>query len=135
MPDGKDRPDIRSAWGMIAMQRKYIPIALANYIPVLCAFLFFRNPNLAWLLFIISQIWLTISNYKAADSKFTLAFFQVNLLISTMIANTLLTHLYYSKISSDSETLAVGNLVLVLGAVFVLILSLISILLKKEPSE
>ncbi len=117
------------------MQRKYILIALANYIPVLCAFIFFRNPNLAWLLFIISQIWLTVSNYKAADSKFTLAFFQVNLLISTMIANALMAHLYYSKISSDSETLAVGNFVLVLGAVFVLILSLISILLKKEPSE
>ncbi len=116
------------------MQRKYILIALANYFPVLCACIV-HNPNLAWLLFIISQILLIFLNYKAADDKFSLAFLNINLLISTVIANVLLTHLYSSNISSDSETLAVGNLALVIGAIFVLILSVISILLKKEKSE
>ncbi len=116
------------------MQRKYILIALANYIPVLCACIV-RNPNLAWLLFMISQILLVFLNYKAADDKFSLAFLNFNLLISTIIANALLTHLYSSNVSSDSETLAVGSLALVIGAIFVLILSLISILLKKETSE
>ena len=117
------------------MQRKYILIALANYIPVLCACILFRNPNLAWLLFIISQILLICLNHKAADDKFSLAFLNINLLISTIIANALLTHLYSSNISSDSETLAVGNLALVIGVIFVLILSVISISLKKEKSE
>ncbi len=116
------------------MQRKYILIALANYIPVLCACIV-RNPNLVWLLFIISQILLICLNHKAADSRFTLAFLHVNLLISTVIANALLTHLYSSNISSDSMTLALGNFALAIGVIFVLILSLISLLLKKEKPE
>ena len=113
---------------------------IANYILVLWACLFYSFGSslgfpVVWPLFIISQILLVVLNYRAADDKFALAFLSVNLVISTVAANMLFTHLYYSNISSDSGTLDLGNLALAVGVVFVAVLSLISILVKKGRPE
>lgn len=113
------------------MQKKYVFAALANFIPVLCGCLLFRGgAPLLWPLFIILQIILTCINYGVSDRKSDVLFLSSQLLISTIIANLLLTHLYYALISSDDETLIVGYAGGRVGVIFVLVLSLISLGMK-----
>ena len=113
------------------MQKKYILVTLANYIPVLCGCLLFRGgAPLLWPLFIIMQILLVSLNYSTAKGILGVLFLNANLTVSTIIANWLFTHLYYTLISSDSETLIVGYVGGEIGTIFVLVLSLISVLIK-----
>ncbi len=115
---------------------KFIAITLANYLPVLCACLFYKGgAPVEWKLCIILQILLVVLNYIFSSKKSVLTFYNVNLFISTILANALSTYLYYCNVSSDSETPAVGMFGLIVGAIFVFILSLISILLKRKKSE
>ena len=112
---------------------KYIFVTLANYIPVLCACLFYEGGGpLMWPIFIVAQIILIVLNHILSSKKMELIFYDVNLIISTIIANGLSTYLYYWNISSDSETPAVGQLGLMVGVIFVLILTFISVLLKRK---
>lgn len=124
-------------FGGYAMRKsKYILVTFSNYILVLCAYLFYRGGALTvWSLCIMLQIVLTILNYKTANGSKSLAVLCANHLLSTIIANKLSTNLYYNNISSDGLTLAVGDLGLIVGSVFVFILSLISIFLKKRKSK
>ena len=113
------------------MQKKYILVTLANYIPVLCGCLLFRGgAPLLWPLFIIMQILLVSLNYSTANGKLGVLFLNANLLVSTIAANWLFVYLYYTLISSDSETVIVGYVGGEIGAIFVLVLSLISVLIK-----
>lgn len=115
---------------------KFIAITLANYVPVLCACLFYKGgAPVEWSLYIMLQIILIVLNYKFSNKRLDLSFFNANLFISTIIANVLGTYLYYCNVSSDPETPIVGELGLIVGAIFVFILSLISILLKRKKSE
>ena len=115
---------------------KFIAITLANYVPVLCACLFYKGgAPVEWLLYIMLQIVLIVLNYALSNKRLELSFFNVNLFISTILANALSTYLYYHNVSSDSETPAVGELGVIVGAIFVFVLSLISILLKRKKSE
>lgn len=86
---------------------KYILAILANYIPVLWAYIFYSiGAGIDWSLFIISQILLVTLNHKITKSKLALLFLHANLLVSTIVANWLSTHLYYTNISSDDETVS-----------------------------
>lgn len=110
---------------------KYILAILANYIPVLWAYIFYSiGAGTDWSLFIISQILLVTLNHKITKSKLALLFLHVNLLVSTIVANWLSTHLYYTNISSDDETLLVGNLGLKVGVIFVILMSTFSLLIR-----
>ena len=110
---------------------KYILAILANYIPVLWAYIFYSiGAGIDWSLFIISQILLVTLNHKITKSKLALLFLHANLLVSTIVANWLSTHLYYTNISSDDETLLVGNLGLKVGVIFVILMSTFSLLIR-----
>lgn len=110
---------------------KYILAILSNYIPVLWAYILYSGgAATVWSLFITSQILLVTSNHKITKNKLALLFLHVNLLVSTIVANWLSTHLYYTNISSDDETLLVGILGLKVGAVFVILMSTFSLLIR-----
>lgn len=109
---------------------KYVPAAIANYIPVLCACLFYRIGFYIWPVFIILQILIVILNHKIADSKSMLLILHANLLISTFAANWLSARLYYMNISSDAETLIAGMATISVGVLFIILLSAISLLIR-----
>lgn len=114
---------------------KYLKISLVNYALVLCACLFYKGGALLeWSIYITVQILLTVFNHILSSKKTELIFYSANLVISTILANALATYLYYRNISSDSETLLVGELGLIVGVIFVVILSLVSMLIKKKKS-
>ena len=118
------------------MRLKYVIATAANYIPALCACLFFRGGGpVMFPLLIALQIILTLLNFFIANSKKPMIFLSANLFVSTIIANVLSTYLYYTNISSDSETILVGEWATIIGAGFVFILSLIFILLKRNRME
>lgn len=115
---------------------KNISVTLANYIPVLAACLFYKGgAPVEWPLYIVLQVLLVILNFIIANKRSMLIFFNINLLISTVIANKLSVYLYYTNISSDGMTLTIGDLGLIVGVVFVLIISLVSVLLKKKNTK
>ncbi|MBQ6558989.1 MAG: hypothetical protein IJL81_06430 [Clostridia bacterium] len=118
------------------MKKKIVAISLLNYIPVLLSVLLFRfGAPLLWPVFIISQVVLIIINFVLSRKKSELIIYSINLLLSTVIANALLTYLYYHIVSDDAETIMVGELGLFVGAVFVFVLSLIFILFKRNKTE
>lgn len=117
---------------MKTTKTKYVLVLLANYVLVLCACLFYRFSiaQYMWPIFIVLQIIFVILNHMVTNNKSALLVLHANLLISTIAANWLFTHLYFTRISSDDETLIVGTAGLVYGAILVVILSMISFLIR-----
>lgn len=116
--------------------RKRIALTLANYIPVLCAYLFYQfGGPVIGPIFIACQLLISVLNYRCSGTKSELIYYCVNLVLSTIIANVLSTYFYYHRISSDTETLLVGGAALRIGLILVLAISIYSICLKKKRSE
>lgn len=112
---------------------KFTAAVIINYSLVLLACIFYRGgAPLGWAICFWGQIFLTVFNFKVSLKRSELAILGANLLVSTVAANALSTYLYYSNISPDLETILVGRLVTVVSAVFVCIISLIELFIKKE---
>lgn len=110
---------------------KYTLALLANYIPVFIAYVLYELGIDIGLVVFCFQILLWCLNYDVSKSRFSLAFLNLNLLISTYISFGLSTTLYYNNISSDGLTLAIGQLIQLIGSIFVLVVSVILVLVKK----
>ena len=86
------------------MRLKYVIATAANYIPALCACLFFRGGGpVMFPLLIALQIILTLLNFFIANSKKPMIFLSANLLVSTIIANVLSTYLYYTNMAMTTH--------------------------------
>lgn len=107
---------------------------LANYVLVLLACTLYGVGFGTALLFLVLQPVLTAVNYIASEKTWQLIVLSVHLLISTLIANYMSVQLYYQNISSDSETLLVGKYAIIIGCVYVIILSAITIGIKAARS-
>ena len=109
---------------------KYVSVFFLNYLIVLMSITMYQGGAALDFTFIPIQFLTVYLNYKVSSNIIGLGFLNLNLLASTIIANKLVTYLYYNNISSDSETLAVGSLCLIVGIVYILILAIISIVVK-----
>ena len=107
---------------------------LANYVLVLLACTLYGVGFGTALLFLVLQPVLTAVNYIASEKTWQLIVLSVHLLISTLIANYMSVQLYYQNISSDSGTLLVGKYAIIIGCVYVIILSAITIGIKAARS-
>ncbi len=103
---------------------------IINYIPVLFSLFFYNTGYRLFPVLIILQSALIIANFAFSDSLKQHRFLSINLLISTIIANILITMLYYNNISSDHGTLLVGNYAIAIGSVSVALISLIAMSIK-----
>ncbi len=109
-------------------KREFILLTLAHYLPVLCAVLFYRGGGLLlWPLFLILQGGLISLDERRCPTRKLLAFFCGNLLVSTALAHVLSTWLYYTRVSSDFMSKAVGSVGLHLGILVVLVLSAVAL--------
>ena len=103
----------------------------ANYSLVLLAFLGFRlGFGISVIFFLFCQPALVFANFYFSQKVWQLSLLSVHLLISTIIANMASTQLFYTFISSDPETLLVGQLEVQVGIVYVAVLSAIAIIVK-----
>lgn len=103
---------------------------ITNYISVLLSATLFSLGYLLFPILIFTQLVWTIVNYFVSENIKQQIVLSINLLISTIIANCLLTFLYMSNISADSGTLHVGRIALTCGVIYVAVISAIAILIK-----
>ena len=109
---------------------------MANYLLVLFAVLLYRLGGMLYIpVVLIAQSILTVANYSVAKKTSHLIILSVNLLISTIIANVTDIYLYMQNISADSETLLIGKYMVVIGAIFVVVISVIAICVKSNASK
>ncbi|HCA05090.1 MAG TPA: hypothetical protein DEO32_04230 [Ruminococcaceae bacterium] len=115
---------------------KFIAMNMANYLLVLFAVLLYRLGGMLYIpVVLIAQSILTVANYSVAKKTSHLIILSVNLLISTIIANVTDIYLYMQNISADSETLLIGKYMVVIGAIFVVVISVIAICVKSNAGK
>ena len=110
----------------------YIVTLILNYILILFSVLFYRGGSpLIEPILLISQGILTIINCIVSRNQIQFAILAANLLASTIVANIVATLLYYHNISADDGTLLVGRWEVIIGCIYVAIISGIALLIKK----
>lgn len=110
----------------------YIITLILNYILILFSVLFYRGGSpLIEPVLLISQGILTIINCIVSRNQIQFAILAANLLASTIVANIVATLLYYHNISADDGTLLVGRWEVIIGCIYVAIISGIALLIKK----
>lgn len=110
----------------------FIVTLILNYILILFSVLFYRGGSpLIEPVLLISQGILTIINCIVSRNQIQFAILSANLLASTIVANIVATQLYYHNISADSETLLVGRWEVIIGCIYVAIISGLALLIKK----
>lgn len=108
---------------------------IGNYVLVLLAFLGFRlGAGISVIFFIFCQPALVLTNYFVSQKVWQLAVLSGHLLISTIIANMASIQLYYKFVSSDSETLLVGQVAVQIGIIYVIFISVIAIIVYSVVS-
>ena len=110
----------------------YIVTLILNYSLILFSVLFYRGGSpLIEPVLLISQGILTIINCIVSRNQIQFAILAANLLASTIVANIVATLLYYHNISADDGTLLVGRWEVIIGCIYVAIISGIALLIKK----
>lgn len=110
----------------------YIVTLILNYILILFSVLFYRGGSpLIEPVLLMSQGILTIINCIVSRNQIQFAILAANLLASTIVANIVATLLYYHNISADDGTLLVGRWEVIIGCIYVAIISGIALLIKK----
>ncbi len=86
----------------------------------------------AWiqLMFPILQIIINSTNYRLTTKVISFVFLNMAMLISSIVSILISTQLYYTNISSDSGTLSVGYSFAQIAFVFVVLMTLISIVCR-----
>lgn len=108
---------------------------ISNYVLVLLsALLFSIGYRLFPILIIVQLIW-TILNYFVSENTKQQLILSINLLISTILANCISVFLYMKNISADSGTLYIGKIALLIGIIYVFIISAIAILIKYNRTK
>lgn len=114
----------------------YIVTLILNYSLILFSVLFYRGGgSLIEPVLLLSQGILTIINCIVSRNLIQFAILSANLLVSTIVANIVATQLYFQNISADDETLIFGWWALIIGCIYVVIISILAILLKKIISK
>lgn len=114
----------------------YIVTLILNYSLVLFSALFYRGGALIlYPLFLMSQFVFVIINCLISRKVYQFTILSVNLLISTIIANNVFSQLYSKNICGGSEAELVYRYALTFGCIYVVIISVLAILLKKIISK
>lgn len=114
----------------------YIVTLILNYSLILFSALLYRGGALIlYPLFLMSQCVFVIINCLISRKIYQFTILSVNLLISTIIANNVFSQLYSKNICGGSEAELVDRYALTFGCIYVVIISVLAILLKKIISK
>ncbi len=113
----------------------FVAMNIINYVLVLFSVLFYTLGYRVFPIFICTQLALTVVNHAVSENLKQQGILSINLLISTIAANILLTFLYMNNISADSGTLLVGKYAVVIGIIFVALSSLIAMSIKYKTNK
>lgn len=110
--------------------KKYILALLLNVTPFLLSCFLYEGGIAISLIFPALQLLLNTVNYKWTRRILSFVILNLAMLVSSITSIKINTLLYYNNISSDSETLAVGSFEVLVCFVFILLMTLISIVCK-----
>lgn len=114
----------------------YIVTLILNYSLILFSVLFYRGGALIiYPILLMSQCVFVIINCLISRKVYQFTILSVNLLISTIIANNVFSQLYSKNICGGSEAELVYRYALTFGCIYVVIISVLAILLKKIISK
>lgn len=105
--------------------RRFWLTLITNYAQLLPALLLYRMGAGIWFVLLLIQSGISQLNARAAGSGWSVVFLTLNHVISTAAAHKLSNLLYYTHVSSDYMTLAVGNLGMVGGMVLVVVMAIV----------
>ncbi len=114
----------------------FIVMNIVNYVLVVLACLLWRGGSpVTAPLFLVLQPVLVIANLFVSQKDWQFFVLSVHLLISTIAANAIGGLLYYWNIAPGSETLLVCKYEVAIGEIYVIILSIGAILIKRWLKE
>ena len=114
----------------------YIVTLILNYILILFSVLFYRGGALIlYPMLLMSQGILAVINCLISRKIYQFTILSLNLLISTIIANIVFSQLYSKNICGGSEAELFYRYALTFGCIYVDIISVLAILLKKIISK
>ncbi|MBE7032536.1 MAG: hypothetical protein E7401_06200 [Ruminococcaceae bacterium] len=112
------------------MNKKYIVALILNIIPFFLSCLLYEGGIAISIMFFILQILINSLNYKWTNKITSYLFLNSVMLISSITSNKIITQLYYTNVSSDNGTLAVGDFEIKFTLAFILLMTLIGIVLR-----
>ena len=111
---------------------KYFLLFVISVLPVsLSFFLYSLGVRLSIMLFILYILLIFLYN-RIFKKRIHMSLYCAFTILSYIAADLTITHLYYNRISSDSETLLVGNAGTQFFAIILTLLSISYIIAKKE---
>ena len=115
------------------MNKKYLYVTLANYLPILCACvgLFLKGGAFAVIPFLLAvHIFLLFLDCHAADKISSLLFFYSNFLAATIIAYALFIYLESTYAIHEESTYIVGYALIWLETKCIFVAALVAVLIK-----
>ena len=102
--------------------KKYMLALMINIIPFFLSCFLYEGGIAILLIFPALQFLINILNYKWTKKILSFVILNSAMLISSVASIEIITKLYYNNISSDTETLAVGNFEVLVGIVFIIVI-------------
>ena len=112
------------------MSKKYIVALILNIIPFFLSCPLYEGGIAILMMYPILQFLINGLNYKWTNKVISYLFLNIAMFISSIASIEIITHLYYNNISSDNGTLAVGGFAVIVGVVFMVLMTLISIIYR-----
>ena len=109
------------------MDKRYILALIINIVPFLLSCLLYEAGIAIFMMFFMLQILLNLLNYKWTNKAISYLLLNLAMLISSIASNKIITQLYYTNVSSDNGTLAVGDFEEKFTFAFIILMTLISI--------
>ena len=109
----------------------YIFAFIVNYILVFFAVLLYEQGGpVVYPIFLLTQPLLVLLNCLVSQKIGYFIFISLNLIVSTIIANIVGVWLYMSNVCGGSETILLLQYAVVIGCIYVIVLSIISFIVK-----
>lgn len=117
------------------MNKKYILALFLNIVPFFLGCLLYDGGLAIFIMFLMLQILVNELNHKWTNKVISYLFLNLAMLISSIASSKIITQLYYNNVSSDNDTLAVGDFEVKFIFVFIILMTLISIIYRKCKQE
>lgn len=106
---------------------KYCLALFLNIAPFYLGCFLYQGGSAVMMLFPFLQFALNALNYKWTKRIFPFMVLNLAMLISTVHSLEIITRLYYNNISSDNDTLSVGDFAVHVGIILIIIMTLITV--------
>lgn len=107
--------------------KKHLLVLFLNIAPFFLSCLLYEGGIAILVMLFMLQILINTLNYKWTAKVISYLFLNLTMLVSSIASSKILTQLYYTNVSSDNGTLAVGDFEVKFTFIFITLMTLICI--------